>query len=341
MAFDRTAEFRQIVAQRRAERQLTRHAPSAAPSAPMRRSEFAAAASHIGSDIHATADKLAKLTQLAQSNTLLLFADPTEEINELTFIIKQDITGLNAKLAGLKSAMQQQRGAAQQRAKHSTSIVEQLGMQLSDAMRDFQGVLQTRSDNVQLMKDRRQKLSSPAASVAAGGSSSRGGCSSAATPAIFECSSPLGAATAASIFECASPLGAPVSSRLALEGGAAGSGDSCSDHVIDMPQLLQQEQTQLVPASSSYLETRANAVESVQSTLVELGGIFEQLAVMISEQGHMLQRIDDDVEDAVVHTNAAHAELQKLWRNMSTNRGLIVRVFAVLFFFVVLFATFF
>ena len=51
--------------------------------------------------------------------------------------------------------------------------------------------------------------------------------------------------------------------------------------------------------------------------------------------------IDDDVEEAVVHTNAAHAELQKLWRNMSTNRGLIVRVFAVLFFFIVLFATFF
>lgn len=312
----------------------------------MGRSEFAAAASRIGADIHATTGKLAKLTELAQTSTLLLFADPTEEINELAFIIKQDITGLNAKLEGLKHGTRPQRSGPQQRSKHSTSIVEQLGLQLGDAMRSFQGVLQTRSESVQLMKDRRMKIASPCASCGAARADTAAA-PSAPPPPIFECASPLGAGSAAgagagsgagSIFECASPLGRPGGGglpQLSLDFGAA---DAGGEHVIDMP-VLQQEQAQLVP--SSYLQTRAVAVENVQTTLAELGSIFEQLAVMVSEQGQMLQRVDDDVEDAVANTTAGQAELQKLWRSMQTNRGLVVRVFAMLFFFVVLFATFF
>merc|ERR1712087_79655 len=221
MAFDRTGEFKQIIEVRRSElahlrtqqqqKQPQRSLQQATQLAhrPRQRSDFAAAASRIGNDIHLTAEKLAKLTRLAQSNSLLLFADPTEEINELAFIIKQDITTLNGKLAQLKaSTAPASRGAAAQRAKHSTSVVEQLGMQLRDAMCSFQGVLQTRSENVRVMLDRRQKVGAPTSEgESACCSSSR--CPSCAmhgngvaTPskapaAIFELTSPLGP----SIFE--------------------------------------------------------------------------------------------------------------------------------------------
>ena len=59
-----------------------------------------------------------------------------------------------------------------------------------------------------------------------------------------------------------------------------------------------QQQAQLVP-THSYLESRALAVESVQSTIVELGGIFDQLRVMVAEQGSEMQRVDENVDDAL------------------------------------------
>uniref|UniRef100_A0A6S9PT93 t-SNARE coiled-coil homology domain-containing protein n=1 Tax=Chrysotila carterae TaxID=13221 RepID=A0A6S9PT93_CHRCT len=363
MSIDRTDEFQKILAGRRAEREASLRNGAAIPSCAgasssalhaasdrsrrSHRSEFAAAASQIGSDIHNTAEKLGKLTQLAQSNSLLLFADPTEEINELTLIIKQDMTALNGKLAMLKRSTQPAaRGAKQpqQSTQHSISIVEQLGLRLRDAMRDFQGVLQTRSDNVRLMNDRRQRFTAPPLEHANGPAScgAEGSCSFAAsslgpsTPApIFEMGSPLGTAGAA-IFEMATPLGAPPSLRpfpnKALNAEA--------DVAIDIPESRQQ--MQLTPVSGyDHAQTRARAVESVQSTIVELGEIFQQLAVMVAEQGHMLERIDQDVEDSLANTNAGYSELQRYYNKISSNRGLMLRVFAILFFFIVLFATFF
>ena len=95
---DRTLEYHQIVASRQ-----MGAPPSYKARPPVQKSEFAAAASTIGADIARTAGKLGKLTQLAQSKSL--FEDPMAEINELTHIIKQDITALNGKLTGLQGAM--------------------------------------------------------------------------------------------------------------------------------------------------------------------------------------------------------------------------------------------
>ena len=69
-AVDRTAEFQRIIATRRAQQQQQQPSPSPQSFAPSRlptkRSEFAAAASQIGADTSLVADKLSKLTRLAQ-----------------------------------------------------------------------------------------------------------------------------------------------------------------------------------------------------------------------------------------------------------------------------------
>ena len=79
----------------------------------------------------------------------------------------------------------------------------------------------------------------------------------------------------------------------------------------------------------------------MQSTMVELGSIFEQLSIMVAEQGTMLQRVDENVDDSLIHVNEGHAQLQRYWNSMSTNRPLIMKVFAVLLFFIVLWGTLF
>lgn len=42
--------------------------------------------------------------------------------------------------------------------------------------------------------------------------------------------------------------------------------------------------------TESYLQSRSDAVQSIESTIVELGGIFQQLALMVREQEEMVQR---------------------------------------------------
>ena len=87
------------------------------------------------------------------------------------------------------------------------------------------------------------------------------------------------------------------------------------------------------------VESQLLAVESVQSTIVELGGIFDQLRVMVAEQGSEMQRVDENVDDALSNVEQGHQQLLRYWRRVSSNQGLMIRVFAVLMFFVVLFGT--
>ena len=395
--FDRTLEFRAIVASRRAQHQQPPVAPppttiKAAPSG------FAAQASAIGGEIHATAGKLSKLTQLAQSKSL--FEDPTIEINELTHIIKQDITALNAKLAELQKAAAAARAdaaASKQRVAHSASVVETLKTKLYDATREFQDVLQTRSHNIQLLQGRRELLSASAAvGESSGGGGDGGGGSSTPGSGAFGGGGSFGGGGAAAgggnvtpqpnqpllrsrfappaaIFELAPP---PAESSGDGSGGGkykkdddfggggsfGGSGGACEgaawatpgskpagmshggggEVIIDMDAAMgsaQMQTQQMMP--SNYLDTRAQAVDSVHSTLNELGGIFQNLAAMVASQENALQRIDENLDTSLTNFREGHAQLQRYWRGMSSNQGLIMRIFAVLMFFVIVWGTFF
>lgn len=81
-------------------------------------------------------------------------------------------------------------------------------------------------------------------------------------------------------------------------------------------------------------------MQSIESTIVELGGIFQQLAMMVKEQEEVVQRIDTNVEDAEMNVEAAHTELLKYFRSVTSNRWLMIKVFALLIFFFVIFVIF-
>ena len=53
-----------------------------------------------------------------------------------------------------------------------------------------------------------------------------------------------------------------------------------------------------IPAlQDDYIQTRSTAIESIESTIAELGQIFTQLAQMVAEQRETVQRIDADTVD--------------------------------------------
>ena len=55
-------------------------------------------------------------------------------------------------------------------------------------------------------------------------------------------------------------------------------------------QHQQQQQQQLVPLQDSYMQSRAEALQNVESTIHELSSIFNQLATLVSQQGEIAIR---------------------------------------------------
>jgi syntaxin 5 len=52
----------------------------------------------------------------------------------------------------------------------------------------------------------------------------------------------------------------------------------------------QQHQQMMMERNDRQIQTRSNAMETIESTIAELGGIFQQLATMVAEQRETIQR---------------------------------------------------
>eukprot|EP01114_Cavostelium_apophysatum_P019005 TRINITY_DN5996_c0_g1_i1.p1 TRINITY_DN5996_c0_g1~~TRINITY_DN5996_c0_g1_i1.p1 ORF type:complete len:291 (+),score=55.60 TRINITY_DN5996_c0_g1_i1:79-951(+) len=76
-------------------------------------------------------------------------------------------------------------------------------------------------------------------------------------------------------------------------------------------------------------ESRTGAVEKIESTIGEIGKMFQQLAGIVAEQGEVLNRIDANVEDTVANASSAQNHLLKYKNAISSYRGLIIRLFIV------------
>ena len=85
------------------------------------------------------------------------------------------------------------------------------------------------------------------------------------------------------------------------------------------------------------MRDRANAMQTVEQTIIELGGMFQQLATMIKEQDEAIQRIDSNIDDVDVNINEAHSELLKYFQSVTSNRWLMIKIFLVLIVFFVVF----
>ncbi len=88
---------------------------------------------------------------------------------------------------------------------------------------------------------------------------------------------------------------------------------------------------------NSYMQQRSTAIESIESTISELGQIFSQLAHMVAEQRETVQRIDDNVMDVVDNVGGAQRELLRYYASVSSNRWLMLKIFGVLIVFFLLF----
>jgi hypothetical protein len=84
--------------------------------------------------------------------------------------------------------------------------------------------------------------------------------------------------------------------------------------------------------------SREDDMREVESTIVELGTVFTQVAGLVAEQGELIERIDSDLDSASANVEAGHTELGKYFESVKKNRGLIIRLLLVTAFVVFLFA---
>lgn len=97
---------------------------------------------------------------------------------------------------------------------------------------------------------------------------------------------------------------------------------------------------QVVPRQESYSQSRAVALQNVESTISELGGIFTHLATMVAHQGELAIRIDDNMEESLANVEGARSSLLRHLNQISSNRWLMIKIFAILIFFLMVFIFF-
>ena len=85
---------------------------------------------------------------------------------------------------------------------------------------------------------------------------------------------------------------------------------------------------------------RLNEARQAESTLSEVTQLFGKMSTLITQQGETLEKIEDDVESALVDVSAGQEELTKLYSIKKGNRPLIMKTFLILNFLIIFMRTY-
>lgn len=339
---------------------------------------FHVTAADISRDIAVTSNMLQELTQLVHRRNL--FMDDSDRVNFLVMNIKENVENLNGRLDDVAEVIAKQKrrlGNSSQAGQEASNLVGQLKEEFVKATKGFKSILQQRSDAIKEKKDRKMQVfggSSTSSQDQTVGlmalgtkpplynkNSKLSGPGANLLPSLDLTSSlmddmqtqiPAGESTS-SASQLPRPKG--VSSDMLYNKMTSNSGlhfranTASSNKPLTPFEIQQQEQQQslsdqqslqLIP-DHNYLRQRADAMTQVESNIVELGTIFNKLAVMVSEHSEMVQRVEDNVDDANQNINLSLNTLTDTLMQLQTNRMLFMKVFAVLVVFIILFISFF
>jgi len=292
MSKDRTNEFITIC------RSIGTNAQLQGSQRNRQKSQFTKSCKAIGGDITKTWGQLERLTQLCKSTTL--FNDKPIEIQELTYIIKQQMDEMRKRLAELEQ-LRANTGHQKDREKHDKSVIRSLQSKLATMSTNFKTTLETRRESMNQQRDRRNQFN--------------------------------GTATVQ-----AKNQDLNMRQSVLFNDDQRAQKNETSGAVVPLTGGFQ---GQMFEEQDQYLQERSNAMAQVESTIVELGDMFTQLATMVQEQEESIMRIDANVEESELNIEAAHSELLKYFRSVTSNRWLMVKIFATVIIFFIVFVVFF
>ncbi|CAN1173801.1 SYP31 [Linum perenne] len=333
---DRTAEFRSLtetltkiggIKRDRTQSQETDpFLPSKQNSSSLSyRSDFNKKASLIGLGVHEASLKVSRLAKLAKKSSM--FDDPTVEIQELTVLIKNDITALNSALTDLQTLQRMEiadGNYSEDRVVHSTAVCDDLKNKLMGTTKELQDVLTARTENIKAHENRKQIFSANA---------SRENPFVRPVKPLVE---PPPWSSSTNQFDPSQPSSLPsngvqVGSQLRRRPAV----DNAPSQQMEMAMLQE-----VVPRQDSLAQSRASALHNVESTISELGGIFTHLATMVAQQGELAIRIDDNMDESLSNVEGARSALLQHLNQISSNRWLLIKIFAIIIFFLMVFIFF-
>ncbi len=355
---DRTKEFETLVQGRGTGAKHYNRAPAVKSA-----SAFNEAASEIARGVHKTSQVLAKLTKLVQNQGL--FDDPTEEINGLIFRIKQELAELNTKCDSAQQYVDsQKRGYTTKGEKgqdaHHMNVVGHLKTGLAHTTKDFKTILEIRSTKIKDQQTRKKELTgggmlSPMKANANLGAQNKARAQQMATSNPFQMADntpyglnnrkpgPLGSVGGADGVNnpIAGAGGPPKVDMYAMDyNSTSGTSGGADQQQSDMSIVQVEEQQLLLAPPTQYYEDRVKAADEIESTIGELGQLFRRLTTMINEQQDMVERIDEDIENATSSVDQAQGALQKAYDAAASNRGLYMKIGGILALFFLFFTVF-
>ncbi|KAK1320949.1 Syntaxin-31 [Acorus calamus] len=239
------------------------------------------------------------------------------EIQELTMLIKNEISVINLALSELQVLQTTEvdlGNCSNDRVVHATTICDDLKSRLMGTTKQFKDVLTTRTENLKAHENRKQIFSTNV---------SRENPSSSHPKTVTEPPPWSNASNASG--NLPSSVMPPSGGQNVNQLRRRTASESTSSHSMEVSMLQQ-----VVPRQENYMQSRAVALQNVESTISELGGIFTQLATMVAQQGEIAIRIDDNMEESLMNVgNARSAILQNLNR-ISSNRWLLIKIFVIL-----------
>jgi syntaxin 5 len=324
-------------------------------------------ASDIARGVSKTAALLTSLTNLVRNQGL--FDDPTEEINSLIFKIKKDLDELNNKCDSAQSFIDSKKSIfgdnSNQSTQHNNKVVSQLKSDLMVTTKDFKGILELRTNRMKDQQQRKVELVgksflSPTRVIEESSNKSNKPSSGAVSgkedpaPGSFlnnnnnpksntvnnnnnNLNTALTRRHNSKKHSLPNPYANPFSdSSLHSSSKEDIEENRLSSHAQQTQHLLLEP----LNAENQYYDARENAVTEVEQTIGELGQLFKRLATMIQAQGEMVERIDDDVENAVSNTESGRNQLVKAYEYASSNRGLFMKLGAIAVIFILIFVLF-
>lgn len=361
---DRTKEFEKLITGKGTAVKQSSRAPAVKSA-----SAFNEAASEIARGVHKTSQVLAKLTKLVQSQGL--FDDPTEEINGLIFRIKQELADLNTKCDSAQQYVDSQKRGYRKGEKgqdaHHMNVVGHLKTGLAHTTKDFKTILEIRSNKIKDQQTRKKELTgggmlSPMKANANLGAQNKARAQQMAASNPFQMADntpyglssrkpgPLGAVGAVNNPLSSTATGGPPkvdmyamdynSGVMSSISGGADANSVGANQQSDMGIAQIEEQQLLLAPPTQYYEDRVKAADEIESTIGELGQLFRRLTTMINEQQDMVERIDEDIENATSSVDQAHGALQKAYDAAASNRGLYMKIGGILALFFLFFTVF-
>uniref|UniRef100_A0A7S1VQX5 t-SNARE coiled-coil homology domain-containing protein n=1 Tax=Sexangularia sp. CB-2014 TaxID=1486929 RepID=A0A7S1VQX5_9EUKA len=305
---------------------------------------FSERASDISRRLVEVYDKLATLTELAKSTNMSF--DPAEDIERLSSTITMDVETLRNAVTRLQKEGERSQSSKQE-AGHSDVIVKTLNSRLLDIRSSFVQVLEKRKANLKKSLQVRQELFGNTRKA----KKSRGGGSESRSLLEHDMNAALGAPAGSSSLGGAgdlslTPYGGGGSRRRTnnpLYAAAADDNDDAGGLAAGdgLSGMEMGRSSMLMVTDDSLLDQRAVALDHIQKTIEELGQIFENINVMVAQQGEAIERISDNVEDVSANVDSAQDQLTKFYANLKQGRWLYAKIFMIMLVFIVVWLTFF